>query len=124
MQQRMQLFDLVSKLNSVEQNVTSNAFLIYPSSLSFSACLDVRDDVSELLKIYDLQDHFQLVVFHPQFHFAEERQSSSNLVNQSPLPMIHILRQSEVSDAIAQIEDIEEILHQNDLKLRTFKREE
>ena len=43
------------------------------------------------------EDHFQLATFHPQYQFAQTTKGDpSNKTNQSPYPMLHILRSESV----------------------------
>lgn len=83
----------------------------------------------EILDEVGLQEHFQLVVFHPEFHFEDlELHDKANLVNKSPVPVIHILRTIEVEMALKNVADGESISFVNqerlealtDLELRTY----
>ena len=48
-----------------------------------------------------LVDDFQLVGFHPAHQFMnEESEDAGNFANRSPYPMIHLLRQESVTDAV------------------------
>lgn len=54
--------------------------------------------VEDLIAIKKWEDLFQSVVFHPQFRFAGlDTQDIANSVNQSPYPMIHLLRQKSIA---------------------------
>ena len=58
-------------------------------------------DFEAFLQEVGLDDEFQVVGFHPQHVFGgEEPTDPGNFVNRSPYPMIHILRQESVTDAV------------------------
>jgi len=67
-----------------------------------------------------LNEEFQLVVFHPNFLFADgSKDDPANFTNRSPYPMIHILRSDSVSKAIDHHPNVENIPLENMEKLRT-----
>jgi hypothetical protein len=68
--------------------------LAYPEwKVSFEAFYDFLADCEEHLISLNLQDEFQLVAFHPDFCFDGLKFSNrANLVNSSPLALIHILK--------------------------------
>ena len=48
-----------------------------------------------------LAGDFQLVAFHPGHTFAgEDEDDASNWTNRSPHPMLHVLRQQSVTEAV------------------------
>jgi hypothetical protein len=57
---------------------------------------------------------YQLVGFHPNHQFAAtEPDDAENYTNRSPYPMVHILRESSVTRAVAGIEDVTLITERN-----------
>ncbi len=72
-----------------------------------------------------LEEHFQLVAFHPQFQFDEiELTSPANWVGRSPYPIVHLLRNSEIEMALANNLNMEQIPMLNEEKLRALSQEE
>lgn len=72
------------------------------------------DEANRKLKYHHWQGVFQLASFHPHYCFAGvEPDDASNLTNRSPYPIIHILRESSLSDVLAQVENPDEIPHAN-----------
>ena len=67
----------------------------------------------------------QVATFHPMYQFqGTEEDDITNFTNRSPYPMIHILRVSEVRDAIAQYEgNTEEIYTRNKDTMRRMTKE-
>ena len=93
----------------------SNAFLILPNwKKGFESFLDCVEYGYSILDEMNLDHLFQLVAFHPDFHYQNENAGDiTNATNQSPYPMIHILKISEVSLAIEKHEDAHRIAIDN-----------
>jgi hypothetical protein len=93
--------------------------------LSFSNCHYGFDDFNDwsyecdqFLRLADLDTTFQAVVFHPNFYFADENPTSiTNMVNQSPYPTIHIIRNVEIEEAVLKYATIRDIPEKNRLKI-------
>lgn len=83
----------------------SNTLLIIRDDLSdFYDYLEFYAVVENLLDQLDYSDQIQLASFHPDYQFAGTTPDDpTNRTNQSPYPMIHLLRVDEVSDAIDSI---------------------
>jgi hypothetical protein len=93
----------------------SNAFLILPNWRgNFESFIDFTEYGYILLEEMNLSHLFQLVAFHPYFHYHEESaEDITNATNQSPFPMIHILKVEEVFKAIESYEDPHQIAFEN-----------
>jgi hypothetical protein len=76
------------------QNNFETALLVYPHwKISFKKFYNFLQDCEDHLETLGLEDEYQLVAFHPDFCFEGLKLSDrANLVNSSPLPLIHILR--------------------------------
>ena len=72
--------------------------------------LDFNDFVGlceDMLSESGLEEHFQLVIFHPQFVFEDkDPMDQSQAVGRSPFPTIHILRNAEIEMALESYSDI------------------
>jgi len=96
----------------------SNSFIILDDSISYDDLLSAKDSFEYLLEETGFDVHFQIVAFHPGFHFADESpEHPSNFVNKSPFPMLHILRSHEVELVSSLHENVEDIPHDNKEKL-------
>ena len=83
----------------------------FPDFLGFNAFLN---KVDSLLRKHDLEGTFQVVSFHPQYVFADsEPDDFSAYTNRSPFPMLHILREEQVSAAVDSHRDVEVIPGRN-----------
>lgn len=98
----------------IEQPHFSNAFLIFENEYpSFETYLDFFYETEAIIKELNYALDFQIVSFHPNYQFAGlDMNDSANQRNQSPLPMIHILRVEEVAKAIEGI-DTDAIVQRN-----------
>lgn len=75
---------------------------------------DFLDTAQSLLEVTGWEGIYQLVGFHPQYQFADtEPDDAENYTNRSPFPMLHILRESSVSDAVTTTHDAALIAQRN-----------
>lgn len=98
----------------------STTLLIHPKVLSnFSDYNQFLELAEQLLEMSGYRGVYQVVGFHPQFQFTETDQDDvGNYTNRSPYPMLHILREAEVTAAVEQYPNVEEIPSQN---IKTLK---
>ena len=96
--------------------------LIFPNGLNnFLAYNDFLGEVEELIDRSDLRGIFQVASFHPDYQFADADQNDpSNYTNRSPFPMLHLLRESSVEQAVAFHPNTELIPEENIKKLRVL----
>ena len=93
--------------------------------ISFYDFNDFVGWAESILEEVGLDEHFQLVVFHPDFHFEElDLNHRANLVNRSPIPAIHILRSLEVEMSLKKVQDGESISFMNQEKLESMSEDE
>lgn len=89
---------------------------------------ELNDFVGHLeytLEENNLDHYFQLVCFHPEFHFADtDKDARANLVNRSPMPLIHILLKEDVEKAVHSIQAGENISYQNEQTLEELTQEQ
>ncbi len=65
-----------------------------------------------------LEEHFQLVVFHPEFVFeGKDSNHRANWIGRSPYPTVHILRNAEIEMALSGNTDLVSISDRNEEKL-------
>ena len=71
--------------------------------VAFNAAVVALEDI---LTDLGLGEDVQAVAFHPHFRFAgEPAEDAGNFVNRSPHPMVHLLRQGDVTDALDDQDD-------------------
>lgn len=96
--------------------------LVYPEwKISFKAFYAFTEECEDLLSSLNLEDEFQIVAFHPAFCFGGlEFSDRANLVNSSPLPLIHILRINDLDLLNLSVKDAETMSYQNAKKLESL----
>ena len=77
------------------------------------------------LKIHQMDKHYQLVAFHPHFYFGDENKNDlSNLVNRSPFPLIHIIRQNDIDQALKNYPNVLEVPLKNKNLIQSLDQKE
>lgn len=110
---------------SDEAEISTTLFVLARGPESFDNFLDLVEQAQSLLERAQLEGIVQLAHFHPDYQFAGEPEGDpSNYTNRSPLPIIHLLRESMLSRAIETYPDAEAIPGRNIDRLRTMGREE
>ena len=94
---------------------TETSFLILTSGMKdFSDFNDCLAMAQELLVMMNWVGRYQLVGFHPHHQFdGTDPDDAENYTNRSPYPMVHILRESSVTQAVDATEDIALIPERN-----------
>lgn len=118
------LQDLIAELEFITQAPASEVdttLLIHPKVLDdfldYNAFLKVAD---KALRKLGLEGVIQIASFHPQYQFAgTEADDIENYTNRSPYPILHLLREESVSQAVDAVTDAEAIPEKN---METMKR--
>jgi uncharacterized protein len=103
----------VTRLDNDESIETS--FLIFTDAVkNFNDYLDMVSVAEKLLKQYKYDGIYQLASFHPQYKFAGAPENdAANYTNRSPYPMLHLLRESSIDQALEHFNDPESIPDRN-----------
>jgi hypothetical protein len=77
--------------------------LVFPDRYDdFDDFLDLIELTDQLIDDMGWRGTYQLAHFHPAYVFeGEDPDASSNYTNRSPLPVLHLLRESSVARAVA-----------------------
>lgn len=94
--------------------------LVHPKVLQdFDAYLDFLEIVDEAIEEAELDGILQVASFHPQYQFEDAPADDvSHYTNRSPYPMLHILREASVTEAVDLYPDAEGIPDRNIQKMR------
>lgn len=89
--------------------------LIHPGVLEdFHDYNDFLDLVDGLLEQEGYAGEFQVASFHPHYQFADTAEDDAeNYTNRSPWPMLHLLREASLEQAIATHPDVAAIPQRN-----------
>jgi hypothetical protein len=110
--------DLLSALQELidnSANVIDTTLLIHPFVLQdFYAYNDFLDVADRVLEEADLVGVIQIASFHPDYQFAGvDADDITHCSNRSPFPMLHLLREASLDQAIAAVPDTEAIVERN-----------
>jgi uncharacterized protein len=116
------LDDELSLLLAQPASEVETTLIIHPECLlEFDDYLDFLDPAQGLLEARELDGVVQIASFHPDYRFAEApADDPGNASNRSPYPMLHLLREASVSQAVAGHPDIAGIPAANVAKLRSM----
>ncbi len=82
------------------RNLTTLIAVPGPLLADFQDFLDLAATVDDCLDEVDLRGLVQLASFHPQYKFADSTNDVENYTNRSPLPLLHLLREMEITRAL------------------------
>lgn len=107
--------DELQRLLGANENDIATSLLMFTQGLEdFDAYLDLLDWFQQVLEQAELTEHVQLASFHPQYQFeGVAADDLSHFTNRSPYPIIHILRQEQMTKVLAQVSDPEQIYKDN-----------
>lgn len=89
--------------------------IIFPNSFgSFEDYLDLVELGEKLLAQNEYEGIYQLASFHPLYRFADTPgDDPANYTNRSVYPMLHLLREESIEEAIANFPDPDSIPERN-----------
>lgn len=101
---------------------TETTLLIFPEGFAdFDDYLDLAGLAEDLLADQGYEGVYQVASFHPDYCFAEaDSEDAANYTNRSPYPMLHLLREASLDDAIDNYPDIDSIPEKNMQKARAL----
>ena len=107
-------------LEQVKNPTISNSFLVCPNlNADFLSYIQLIYDLEECLIEKGLEESYQVASFHPLYQFAGTApEDVTNKTNRSPHALIHILRGSEMEQAIKQHGNTDQIPFQNIEKMK------
>jgi hypothetical protein len=110
-----ELRDELDRLASTEAALIDTSLLIHPwvlnDFLDYNDFLGIAD---EMLAQLGHEGVLQLASFHPQFQFSGTAADDvTNATNQSPYPMLHVLREASVDRAVSAFPEASSIYGKN-----------
>ncbi|MDB2448966.1 DUF1415 domain-containing protein [bacterium] len=110
------LTDLALELDHLQQQPeVETTLLIHPQVLQdFLDYNDFLELADALLRERKLEGEFQIASFHPHYQFADtEVDDAENFTNRSPYPVLHLLREASLEQAIERYPDTGDIPERN-----------
>ncbi|MDA0589137.1 MAG: DUF1415 domain-containing protein [Planctomycetota bacterium] len=112
----------IAALDEADPKRLETTLLIVPGMLlDFDDYNQFLDLTEALIQERGWEGRFQIASFHPDYQFAgTELDDPGNLTNRSPFPILHILRESSVSRALAGHPDPDQIPLANIARLKSL----
>lgn len=110
-----QLVEELLFLQKSDPEALDTTLLIHPYVLQdfwlFNDFINVADDA---LVDLDLEGELQIAHFHPDYQFADaDTDDISNYTNRAPYPILHLLRESSIENALNSFKNPERIYENN-----------
>ncbi|HHJ36499.1 MAG TPA: DUF1415 domain-containing protein [Gammaproteobacteria bacterium] len=100
------------------ENIETQLLIFSDAYKDFDNYLDLLHLANQILEDLKYTGIYQLASFHPLYRFADSMDNdASNYSNRSPYPMLHILREKSLEQAITGYPDIEKVPEKNIRKL-------
>lgn len=124
---RAVLDDLALELEAlcaIDPSMRETTLLIVPDCLhEFLEFNDVIGRAEALLRKKGLEGVIQLASFHPQYRFdGTEQDDVTNFTNRSPFPVIHLLREDSIAQAVEAFPEAKTIYEANIARMRCIGR--
>lgn len=110
------LADLQLELQRLDSDASiETTLLIHPGVLTdFYDYNDFLDEADALLEHLDYDGKFQVASFHPNYQFGgTEPEDAENYTNRAPYPVLHLLREASLEQAIDSYPDTDQIPARN-----------
>jgi len=110
------LLNLDAELDRLQSDSeVETTLLIHPKVLQdFLDFNDFLDQADALLRHKKLEGEYQIASFHPDYQFGgTEPDDAENYTNRSPYPVLHLLREASLENAIERYPDTADIPERN-----------
>jgi hypothetical protein len=116
----------LERLADTPAEALETTLLAIPDMLEdFADYNDFLDAVDLWLEQFGWEGELQVASFHPDYQFADtEPGDAGNLTNRSPWPLLHIIREDSLEQAIAHFPDVEGIPERNIKRMKALTAEE
>ena len=114
---------LQEEFDFLDQNPNcETSLIIYPEGLNdWMDYLDWIDIAQGILLDKGLEGTYQLASFHPNYLFEGAKEDDvANYTNRSPYPMLHLLRESSIDQAVEGSIDVDSIPERNEAHARSL----
>ena len=116
----------LQRINEAPAEELETTLLVVPGMLAdFDDYNQFLDAVDDLLQREGWEGEYQVASFHPQYRFhATEPGDAGNLTNRAPWPILHILREASIDEALESYPDPDDIPERNIQKMEALTPEE
>ena len=115
------MHSLITECERLDKNSSiETTLLIFPNAFShFDDYLDMLELANELFVAQGYEGIYQLASFHPDYCFEDApADDPANYTNRSPYPMLHLLREDSLEQALENYMEAEDIPERNIRKAR------
>ena len=107
--------DETDRLLDAAPDDIATTLVVFPAALAdFEEFLDAVAAVDELIERMGAAGLVQIAHFHPDYRFADtDADDLENFTNRAPYPILHLLREAQVSEGVASHPDPESIPQRN-----------
>ena len=112
----------LERLSDTPATELETTLLAIPDMLEdFADYNDFLDAVDLWVEQFGWEGELQVASFHPQYQFADtEADDAGNLTNRSPWPLLHIIREDSLEQAIAHYPDVDGIPERNIARMKAL----
>lgn len=108
------LFDELRHLEENDSTATTLIALTHPAIADFEEYLDVLAISDSMLHDWGFSGTYQLASFHPDYVFeGSDINDAENYTNRSPYPLLHLIREADITRYMKNEEDAEKIFSHN-----------
>jgi len=113
-------------LDPAQSTPIETTLLLLPQGWSdFAEYLGLVDALEQLILQAGWEGDMQIASFHPDYQFADSGvDDPANFTNRSPYPMIHLLREDRMAEALANYPTPEQIPEANVVRMRDLGKEQ
>jgi len=115
------LFNVIQECKRLDETASiETSLLIYPAQFKdWDDFLDLIDIAQQLIVEQGYEGIYQLASFHPDYCFEDApADDPANYTNRSPYPMLHLLREDSLEQALENYMEAEDIPERNIRKAR------
>tara|TARA_Y100000780_G_scaffold166498_1_gene151399 strand:- start:100051 stop:100572 length:522 start_codon:yes stop_codon:yes gene_type:complete len=114
-----------NELEKLNEGKFETTLIVLEDKSTFEEFYNNFTSLEDMLEDNGLDQHFQLVAFHPKFVFQGLKPDDlANFVNRSPYPTVHILKRSSFDQLDLNENTGEEISFANERLLKSLPKEE
>lgn len=116
----------LERLSDTPATDLETTLLAIPDMLEdFAQYNDFLDAVDLWVEQFGWEGELQVASFHPNYQFADtDADDPGNLTNRSPWPLLHIIREESLEQALEHYADADEIPARNIRRMEALSREE
>ncbi|MEC9431168.1 MAG: DUF1415 domain-containing protein [Pseudomonadota bacterium] len=108
------LYDELRHLEENDSTATTLIALTHPAIADFDEYLDVLAISDSMLHDWGFSGTYQLASFHPDYVFeGSDINDAENYTNRSPYPLLHLIRDADITRYMKNEEDAEKIFSHN-----------